>query len=41
LPGIPYVHTEPALAFSANVKGYETSPVSLEPFSVVTIEGGS
>jgi peptide/nickel transport system substrate-binding protein len=40
LPGIPYVHTEPALAFTANVQGYQTSPVSLEPFSIVTIEGG-
>jgi len=38
LPGLPYVHTEPGLAFAANVTGYETSPVSLEPFSVVTVE---
>ena len=38
LPGVPYVHTEPALAFAANVTGYQTSPVSLEPFSVVTVE---
>ncbi|CAN5895535.1 ABC transporter substrate-binding protein [soil metagenome] len=37
LPGLPYVHTKPALAFSANVTGYEPSPVSLEPFSIVTV----
>jgi peptide/nickel transport system substrate-binding protein len=38
LPGVPYVHTEPALAFDANVKGYVPSPVSLEQFSTVEIE---
>ena len=38
LPGVPYVHTEPALAFSANVKGYVPSPVSLVQFSIVSIE---
>jgi peptide/nickel transport system substrate-binding protein len=38
LPGVPYVHTEPALAFAANVKGYIPSPVSLEPFAPVEIE---
>lgn len=38
LPGLPYVHTEPGLAFTANVSGYQPSPVSLEPFSLVTIE---
>jgi peptide/nickel transport system substrate-binding protein len=41
LPGVPYVHTKPALAFTANVTGYEPSPVSLEPFSIVTVEGGA
>jgi peptide/nickel transport system substrate-binding protein len=40
LPGLPYVHTEPGLAFTANVSGYKPSPVSLEPFSIVTVEGG-
>jgi peptide/nickel transport system substrate-binding protein len=39
LPGVPYVHTQPALAFNANVKGYVPSPISLEPFSLVSIEG--
>jgi peptide/nickel transport system substrate-binding protein len=38
LPGVPYVHTKPALAFTANVKGYEPSPVSLESFATVSIE---
>ncbi|MGI8774790.1 MAG: ABC transporter substrate-binding protein [Actinomycetota bacterium] len=38
LPGLPYVHTEPALAFTANVSGYQPSPVSLEPFAIVTVE---
>ncbi len=38
LPGVPYVHTKPALAFNSNVKGYVPSPVSLEPFSLVSIE---
>ncbi|MDQ3964321.1 MAG: ABC transporter substrate-binding protein [Actinomycetota bacterium] len=38
LPGVPYAHTEPALAFTANVSGYQPSPVSLEPFSLVTVE---
>ena len=39
LPGVPYVHTKPALAFAANVKGYVPSPVSLECFCTVTVEG--
>ena len=38
IPGVPYVHTEPALAFAACVQGYEPSPVSLEPFSIVSLE---
>jgi peptide/nickel transport system substrate-binding protein len=37
LPGVPYVHTKPALAFAKNVKGYVPSPVSLEPFSIVSV----
>lgn len=35
LPMIPYVHSQPALAFRKNVLGYKPSPVSLEPFSIV------
>jgi peptide/nickel transport system substrate-binding protein len=38
LPGVPYVHTKPALAFTANVKGYQPSPVSLECFCTVSME---
>ena len=37
LPGVPYVHTSPALAFRADVQGYVPSPVSLESFAPVTI----
>jgi peptide/nickel transport system substrate-binding protein len=37
LPGVPYVHTKPALAFRADVKGYVPSPVSLESFATVTL----
>jgi peptide/nickel transport system substrate-binding protein len=36
IPGVPYVHTSPALAFQANVQGYAPSPVSLESFATVT-----
>ena len=39
LPGLPYAHTEPGLAFTANVTGYVPSPVTLEQFSTVTVEG--
>jgi peptide/nickel transport system substrate-binding protein len=39
LPGVPYAHSSPALAFTANIKGYMPSPVTLEPFSLVSIEG--
>ena len=35
LPMVPYVHSQPALAFRKNVLGYKPSPVSLEPFSTV------
>jgi peptide/nickel transport system substrate-binding protein len=37
LPGVPYVHTKPALAFTSKVTGYVASPVSLEPFSLVSV----
>lgn len=39
LPGVPYAHTKPALAFQKNVVGYIPSPVSLEPFSTVRFVG--
>ncbi len=38
VPGVPYVHTSPALAFQKNVVGYKASPVSLEPFALVSIK---
>ena len=38
LPGVPYAHSKPALAFSAKVKGYIASPTTNELFSTVTIE---
>ncbi|HSK14800.1 MAG TPA: ABC transporter substrate-binding protein [Gaiellaceae bacterium] len=38
LPGVPYAHSRPALAFRANISGYVPSPVSLEQFSTVRIE---
>jgi peptide/nickel transport system substrate-binding protein len=37
LPGVPYVHTKPALAFAKGVEGYVPSPVSIEDFSKVTL----
>jgi peptide/nickel transport system substrate-binding protein len=37
VPGVPYVHTKPALGFAANVDGYQTSPVGVEYFNTVTI----
>jgi peptide/nickel transport system substrate-binding protein len=38
IPGVPYVHTSPALAFQSNVSGYVPSPVSLEEFADVSLE---
>jgi peptide/nickel transport system substrate-binding protein len=38
LPGVPYAHSEPAVAFTAAVKGYQTSPTSNESFAPVSIE---
>jgi peptide/nickel transport system substrate-binding protein len=37
LPMVPYVHSKPALALQKKVSGYVPSPVSLEPFSLVTL----
>ncbi len=37
LPGVPYVHTKPALAFAAGVDGFVPSPVSIEDFSKVSL----
>ena len=37
LPGVPYVHTEPALAFAPGITGYVPSPVSIESFASVSL----
>ncbi len=37
VPGVPYVHTKPALAFAKGVTGYVPSPVSIEDFSKVSL----
>jgi peptide/nickel transport system substrate-binding protein len=39
LPGVPYAHSKPAVAFTANVSGYVPSPTNNELFSTVSIEG--
>jgi peptide/nickel transport system substrate-binding protein len=38
LPGVPYAHNQPAVAFKANVKGYVPSPVDNQYFATVSIE---
>ena len=38
LPGVPYAHSRPALAFTANIDGYVASPTTNESFATVTIE---
>ncbi|MBA2528798.1 MAG: ABC transporter substrate-binding protein, partial [Euzebyales bacterium] len=40
LPAIPFAHASPALAFKSTVQGFTPSPVTLESFAPVTIEGG-
>jgi peptide/nickel transport system substrate-binding protein len=37
LPGVPYAHSKPALAFQANVSGYVPSPTTHESFAVVSV----
>jgi peptide/nickel transport system substrate-binding protein len=39
LPGVPYAHNQPAVAFQANVKGYVPSPVDNQLFNTVYLEG--
>ncbi len=36
VPGVPYVHTKPSLAFDKKVKGFVPSPVQNEDFSKVS-----
>ena len=38
LPGVPYAHSRPALAFAANIDGYVASPTTNESFASVSIE---
>ncbi|WP_298324139.1 ABC transporter substrate-binding protein [Haloactinopolyspora sp.] len=38
LPGVPYVHTEPAVAFAEGVSGYVPGPLNNESFASVTVE---
>jgi peptide/nickel transport system substrate-binding protein len=39
LPGVPYAHSKPALAFQRNVNGYVPSPVGTDPFAGISIGG--
>jgi peptide/nickel transport system substrate-binding protein len=36
LPGVPYAHTQPAIAFRADVEGYVPSPVDNQYFATVS-----
>ncbi len=38
VPGIPYVHSEPAIAFREGVDGFVPDPLSNESFSTVTVD---
>ena len=37
LPGVPYAHNKPALAFIQGVEGYVPSPVDLQSFATVSL----
>lgn len=37
IPGVPFVHTQPSIAFKADVSGYVPSPLNNEKFAPVTI----
>ncbi|WP_026876366.1 ABC transporter substrate-binding protein [Jiangella gansuensis] len=39
IPGVPFVHNQPLLAVAGHITGYTPSPVSLEYFKLVDIEG--
>jgi peptide/nickel transport system substrate-binding protein len=39
IPGVPYAHSRPALAFASNVQGYVPSPTTNESFASVSIQG--
>ncbi len=38
LPGVPYAHSSPAIAFRKGIHGYVPSPVDLQQFSLVSVE---
>jgi peptide/nickel transport system substrate-binding protein len=38
LPGVPYAHNKPALAFIKGIEGYVPSPVDLQSFATVSIK---
>jgi peptide/nickel transport system substrate-binding protein len=40
VPGVPYVHTQPALAFKKTVIGFKPSPTLNDNFELVRIVGG-
>jgi peptide/nickel transport system substrate-binding protein len=40
VPGVPYVHTQPALAFKRTVIGFKPSPTLNDNFELVRIVGG-
>ncbi|HEX5994231.1 MAG TPA: ABC transporter substrate-binding protein [Jiangellales bacterium] len=37
LPGVPYVHNEPAIAFAEGIEGYVPGPLNNEVFDTVTV----
>ncbi|WP_199521476.1 ABC transporter substrate-binding protein [Jiangella anatolica] len=39
IPGVPFVHNQPLLAVAGHITGYTPSPVSLEDFDLIDIEG--
>jgi peptide/nickel transport system substrate-binding protein len=38
LPGVPYAHNKPALAFIKGIEGYVPSPVDLQSFATVSLK---
>ncbi len=37
VPGVPYVHTQPAIAFAEGVSGYVPGPLNNESFAIVSV----
>jgi peptide/nickel transport system substrate-binding protein len=38
VPGVPYVHNQPAVAFAEGISGYVPGPLNNESFAAVTVE---